>query len=110
MSTIKTISLAALTTVLFSCGSSERVKSLAQCLNEKGVTVYGTEGCSHCTDLKDDFGSSMSLIRYVDCYKEPKECIEKGIRGVPTIILGDGTRIEGYRSLEKLAEKTGCEW
>lgn len=107
---MKKIYLAALTTILFSCGSSERVKSLAQCLHDKGTTVYGAEWCPHCTDLKDDFGSSMSLIRYVDCDKEPKECIEKGVRGVPTIILGDGTRIDGYRSLETLAEKTGCRY
>ncbi len=107
---MKLIGLAALTTLLFSCTSSEKVNELAQCLNEKGATVYGASGCGYCSNLKEDLGESVSLIKYVDCGAEPAKCAEEKIESLPTLILSDGTRITGYRSLERLAEKTGCEW
>ncbi len=107
---MKLMSLAALTTLLFSCASSEKTKSLAQCLNDKGVTMYGAAWCGPCKEQKEDFGDAFSLIHYVDCGIEPKKCIEENIEYFPTVIMGDGKRIVGYRSLERLAKETGCEY
>ena len=107
---MKLIGLAALTTLLFSCASSEKVNSLAQCLNDKGATVYGAAGCGYCTKMKEDLGDSVGQIKYIDCGVEPVKCAEEKIEYFPTVIMGDGKRLTGYRSLEKLARDTGCEW
>lgn len=107
---MKLIGLAALTTLLFSCASSEKAKSLAQCLNDKGVTVYGAAWCGSCKKQKEEFGDAFSLIRYVDCGIELEKCTEENVEYLPTVIMGNGKRIVGYRSLERLARETGCEY
>jgi len=72
--------------------------------------VYGTSWCGYCTKMKEDLGDSVTMIRYVDCDKEEEKCAKQKIQGLPTLILRNGTRIVGYRSLEWLAEEAGCEW
>ncbi len=107
---MKLMSLAALTTLLFSCASSEKAKSLAQCLNDKSATIYGASWCGYCTKMKEDWGDSVDLIKYVDCGIEPEKCAKENVEYLPTVIMGNGKRIVGYRSLERLARETGCEY
>jgi len=107
---MKLIVLAALTALLSSCTYSEKANSLAQCLENKGAVLYGASWCGYCTKQKEVFGDAIRLIHYVDCDQEREKCSDQQIQALPTWIMGNGKRIEGYRSLEKLTEVTGCEW
>lgn len=82
--------------------------SFANCLTETGVTMYGTEWCSHCKNQKALFGSSFKNINYVDCDLSSDKCQLAGVRGYPTWVI-DGELYPGERSLSELASLSGCE-
>lgn len=105
--------LIAVGVVWYAYGNSGRVRlknfdSFAQCLHDKGVTMYGAYYCSHCKDQKSEFGSSFQYVSYVECTQEIAKCQEKKIAGFPTWIFPDGKRIEGKVSLEELSRMSGC--
>lgn len=85
----------------------------AQCLTEKGATFYGAFWCPHCADQKKLFGSSKSLLPYVECSTpdgnaQTQICIDNNISSYPTWTFADGSIEKGGVTLEKLAEKTNC--
>ncbi len=82
--------------------------AFARCLTEKGATMYGADWCPHCQNEKNAFGDSFRLVPYVECPDEPKLCLEKGIEGYPTWILGNGKQLVGEQGMEKLSEESGC--
>jgi hypothetical protein len=82
--------------------------AFAKCLAAKGVTMYGAEWCTHCKAEKKRFGSSFQYVPYVECPDNPKLCVDKGVEGYPTWILGDGTKLEGEQGLEKLSQVSSC--
>lgn len=91
--------------------------AFAQCLKDKGATFYGAFWCPHCKAQKKMFGSSASLLPYVECSTpdgsaQTKTCIDKKIEGYPTWELADGTRLPVESasgvSLETLSSKTSC--
>jgi glutaredoxin len=91
-------------------GRATEVDSLdgfAECLTEKGITMYGAEWCSHCNNQKKMFGSSFKYVNYVECPKNPNLCNSKGIRGYPTWEI-DGEMHSGERSLESLSSLSDC--
>jgi len=79
----------------------------AQCLTEKGVTMYGTEWCSHCKNQKELFGNSFRYVNYVDCDDNMQECIDNGITGYPTWKINE-KNYSGEISLNNLALLSGC--
>ena len=97
------------------CGKdASEVEKLAKCLAEKNVTMYGAYWCGHCSSQKKMFGDSFQYINYVECADTEnggaETCIKEGIEGLPTWILGDGTKLVGARRLPELAESAGCEY
>jgi len=80
----------------------------AQCLAAKNITMYGAYWCSHCQAQKAIFGEAFRFVNYVECTAEAKKCLDNGVSGYPTWILGDGTRLEGERELAELSRVTGC--
>ena len=85
-----------------------------QCLKYKGAVFYGAFWCPHCNNQKKLFGTAAKLLPYVECStldgkSQLQVCIDKKIDGYPTWEFADGSREGGEVSLEKLAEKTGCE-
>jgi glutaredoxin len=82
--------------------------SLAQCLTEKGATMYGTEWCPHCQNQKKMFGKSFQYIVFVDCDLNSDECLKNGVSGYPTWKIGD-ENYPGEQSLERLAFLADCE-
>jgi len=85
----------------------------ANCLTSNNVTMFGAYWCSHCQAQKKSFSDSWGLVNYVECslpnnVGQTQDCINQGIRGYPTWIFNDGTRIEGEASFKILSEKTGC--
>lgn len=81
--------------------------SLAQCLTEKGVVMYGTEWCPHCQDQKEMFGSSFQYVDYIDCDENRNACQAAGVRGYPTWVI-EGQSHPGTQALATLANLAGC--
>lgn len=82
--------------------------TFAQCLTEKGATMYGTEWCSHCQNQKKTFGKSFQYINFVDCDFNSGECLRNGIRGYPTWMINE-TKYTGEQPLFRLASLTNCK-
>ena len=90
------------------------MESFAQCLTQKGVTMYGAFWCPHCQNQKEMFGESWQFVNYVECalpggMGQAKACADAGIKGYPTWVFGDGTMSAGELTLEDLSQKSGCE-
>ena len=88
-------------------GAENGDSSLAQCLTEKGVKMYGTEWCSHCKNQKAAFGSDFQYIDFIDCDQNRNACQAAGVKGYPTWKI-DGKNYPGEQPLERLAALAGC--
>jgi hypothetical protein len=92
--------------------STSKYGDFAKCLTEKGAVMYGAESCSHCKEQKNTFGDSFKFIKYVECPDNPKLCLDNGIIGYPTWIIGTSTNmIEGFdknTTMKELSEATSC--
>lgn len=89
--------------------TANALDSFAQCIRDKGVTMYGASSCKYCQQEKKEFGSSFQFIPYVECPTNTQTCIAKNIEGYPTWIFPDGKRLLGFQGVNKLAQETGCE-
>ncbi len=83
-------------------------QEFAECLAEKGVVMYGSDLCPHCNDQKEIFGEHFKHINYVNCEQERETCIAAGVTAYPTWVI-EGIHYRGTKSIEKLAELSGCE-
>ena len=86
----------------------------AVCLKDKGAVFYGAFWCSHCQNQKKFFGNSARLLSYVECSTPDgggtlDVCKQKNVESYPTWEFADGSREVGEVSLQRLAEKTGCQ-
>ncbi len=82
--------------------------AFAQCLADKGITMYGADWCPHCQNEKKAFGDSFRLVPYVECPVDPQKCLAAGINGYPTWVFPDGRKLVGEQGLEKLSEESDC--
>ena len=92
--------------------------ALAQCLAEKGVTMYGAAWCPHCQKEKREFGKAFRYVPYVECPENPERCLSLHVTGYPTWIFPDGysptgspvkgKRLVGEQGLTRLSEASGC--
>ena len=87
--------------------------AFAQCLTEKGWTMYGAYWCPHCAAQKEMLGDGWKKIDYIECSLPEKAgqtefCREQGIAIYPTWEFGDGSRAEGELTLEELGQRSGC--
>ncbi len=97
----------------FTRNNTSQHDSFAQCLTEKGATMYGAYWCGHCQNQKELFSGSWKYVNYVECSLpsgkgQTQECIDKEINGYPTWEFADGSREVRVMSPQELAEKTGC--
>lgn len=87
-------------------------ESFAKCLTEKGMKFYGSKNCGWCAKEKTSFGDSLQYVNYIECVGDDgqwtKECQDASITSVPTWQLPDGTKESGFKTLEVLAEVSGC--
>lgn len=84
-----------------------QAQSLALCLTQKGVIMYGTERCPHCQNQKKLFGSAFATIRYVDCDLHGDQCDAANVQGYPTRV-GLGIISPGQQSLSDIAQTFAC--
>lgn len=82
--------------------------TFAQCLNDAGLVMYGTDWCPHCQNQKELFGSSFEFVNFVNCDFNQQECTSNGATGYPTWKFKE-EKYSGVQSLQKLAAITGCE-
>lgn len=82
--------------------------SLAACLTEKGIIMYGTEWCPHCKNQKAAFGTAFAGVTYIDCDKQKIQCTTAGITWFPTWIAPSGQVLMGEQSLDQLAAVGWC--
>ncbi len=88
--------------------SAGALDEFAQCLAQKGATMYGAYWCSVCKEEKKAFESSFRFVPYVECTAEPQKCLDAGIKGYPTWMFPDGRKFEGKQGIEKLSQESGC--
>jgi hypothetical protein len=79
----------------------------AQCLTQKGITMYGTEWCSKCKEQKAFFGTSFDHVNYMNCDWNKEMCRAIGVSGYPTWVI-DGKLYPGKVTLEELSSMSGC--
>ena len=98
-----------LTLMVTACGNREAAPfdTLAQCLSEKGFTMYGSDSCPHCQQQKKLFKGSFDLVNYVECNQNPTACNDAGVTAYPTWSV-DGQVYVGRKSMSELAELSGC--
>jgi len=84
------------------------IDAFAVCLNQKGVTMYGTDTCPNCQNQKKLFGDAFDKINYVNCYFHQKECDDKSITAYPAWIAG-GKQAVGVQTFADLASISGCK-
>ncbi len=90
------------------------LQGLAQCLTDNGMKFYGADWCGWCKRQKELFGEAVNALPYIECVDEETQemtaqCQEVGISSFPTWISADGTKSPGYKSIEDLAQLSGCE-
>jgi len=92
--------------------SSPQAIELATILKEKGVTMYGTYWCPHCSRQKELFGvEAWCIMNYVECspkgygFQGQKMC--QDIDGYPTFKdkTGRVVNVSGERPLDFLAQQ-----
>jgi len=96
-------------TGFFTAESEETHNNLdafSQCLYEKGVTLYCTDGSDACRVQRGMFGDSFMYLSYRDCSKNGL-CSGQEITIYPTWVIR-GSKYTGIRSLEDLSHLTGC--
>ncbi len=85
----------------------------AQCLTEKGATMYGAWWCPHCKAQKELFDTAIQYVKYVECSQNvdrsmSQECKDAGVKGYPTWIFADGSQLSGEQTFEALGKKADC--
>jgi len=121
------VSLAGLATLGITCltqynppskyTTSEAKVGLAHCLVQQGATMYGTYWCGGCNKQKEEFGAeAWNTFRqnYMECSERgPEEvqqrCEQDNIAAYPTWKFKNGREVIGYKTLDKLAELSGCD-
>ena len=87
---------------------------VAKCLTEKGVKLYGAYWCPHCHEQKEDFGSDVQFISYVECDDSGpngnhKACLEAGITSYPTWVFPGQGNLIGRYPIFVLAKLANCQ-
>lgn len=109
-------SLFVLALVLWSAhpAAATTLQGFGRCLKSRGATFYGASWCPHCHAQRAALGDAMDYVPYVECSVDGTQettpaCRAAKIDGYPTWTFGDGSRVSGEQSLERLAAKTGCD-
>ena len=84
----------------------------AQCLAEKGATLYVADWCPWCAKQLDAFGpSGKEALNVVHCHDgrhNEKACASANVRAIPLWTFKDGTRLLGLQDNETLSKHSGC--
>lgn len=84
-----------------------------RCITKSGAILYGTETHEYTPQQLELFGEFARNINFVECRDLETEkqigiCKEKEIPLYPMWELQDGSKYGGIKTIEQLAELTGC--
>jgi len=82
-------------------------QSLARCLTDKGVTMYGADTCEACQNQKKILGEDFKNIKYVNCEFFYNECRKMNIATYPVWTFGE-RKLLGTQTRSALAAFAGC--
>jgi len=85
-------------------GEDEKIK-LAQCLDGKNAEFYTDTYCPACAKQKAILGSSIKLIKTIECGKKLQNC--PNIKEIPAWYLNKKIHY-GYFNLTELDTLSGC--
>ena len=102
------ISKAITTYTGYSVTGIKNLDKFVNCLNEKKVELYVTNGCPHCKKQKELFKGYLDNLKVIDCIENSELCVEKNIFQVPTWIINNQKYVR-EKSLEEISELSGCE-
>lgn len=86
--------------------SSVSMDSFVNCLNSKGVTMYGFTNNPSVNAQLSLFGVSVLNLNVIDCHAEPAKC--EGVIIYPSWKI-DGRIISSGLSLGMLSDLSGCK-
>lgn len=98
-----------------SLGGPVAIDDLATCLTENDAKFYGAYWCSHCSEQKERFGTSLKNIQYIECDERgpngnSQACLDAEITAYPTWKIPGNTDLIGGQTHEKLAAWSGCPY
>ena len=95
--------------IFFNRSGFYTLEDFNQCLADNGVVIYGSEWCPACNSLVEILGGHEKVNPvYVECTIEQERCQREQMTGYVPEIQIYGEVYQGSRSLESLAEITGC--
>ena len=81
-----------------------------ECLAEKGVVIYGSDWCPACRALVETLGGHEATKPiYIECIQNQEICDENRKTGYIPEIQINGELYQGQRTIQALAQATGCE-
>ncbi len=81
-----------------------------ECLDEKGVVIYGTLTCPACTYLAESLGGYKVIDKiFVDCIENNERCNQEMKTGFVPEIQIRGLLYEGETTPESLAQEVNCK-
>ena len=92
----------------------KQLENFAKCLADKGAKFYGAFWCSWCDQEKKLFGEAAQYLPYIECSDQKTRemlpfCQEAGVTNFPTWEF-NGEKAPGFKTLEELAELSGCTY
>ena len=97
------------TCITGNCVQESSYDDFAKYLTSEGISMAGTDWCSHCKAQKELFGDSFRYVDFHNCDSERSWCLGNGVEGYPTWIFPDGQLYPGTRSIEQLKELSGYD-
>ena len=86
----------------------EKISVVINCLDEKGVKIYGANWCGYTNAFVEDLGGYEIIAPiYVECTEEVELCSQEEVKGYPTTKI-NGESYSGPRTFEGLSQATGC--
>jgi hypothetical protein len=83
---------------------------LVECLDKKGVVIYGTPTCPACTYLAESLGGYKIIDKiFIDCIESNERCNREMKTGFVPEIQIRGVLYEGDTIPESLAQEVNCK-
>nr|MBA4405048.1 hypothetical protein [Nanoarchaeum sp.] len=79
------------------------MENFAKYLSEQGISMAGTEWCTHCKAQKELFGESFKYVDYHNCDLDKQWCADHGVNAYPTWVFPDAN-YPGGKSIKQLKE------
>jgi len=98
--------IAIIVLIMYAKANGNSDEKTIKCIAEKSKLIV-SRTCHVCAAQEEIFGNYLDYFEILYIEEHPEFFSQYGITAVPTWII-DGKIYEGYKSIEKLKEITGC--